>query len=242
MLQQTDGRRVQCTTCGQFDISNLIGTVGLDNYTDRQGVHVGEYRYIFSALTRQASDSGNPISITIDNISALWHSVAVPTPLECMDKSLIFVSDSQPKADHEVQIFYLNDYPKAFAKDSGEFHYLLDALHDRGLLDRRGETNPNHTDGFYRLTPEGWAKVEQIKSVQIKSDLAFVAMWFDKELLDVWEQGFEPALKSAGFRPMRVDLAEFNEKIDDYIIAQIKRSGLLVADFRMLVVFNGCSN
>ena len=56
-------------------------------------------------------------------------------------------------------------------------------------------------------------------------------MWFSDELNEAWHQGFEPALTSTGFDPLRVDLAEHTGKIDDFIVAQIRRSGLLVADF-----------
>jgi nucleoside 2-deoxyribosyltransferase len=48
---------------------------------------------------------------------------------------------------------------------------------------------------------------------------------------NAWDQGFEPALKSTGYDPVRVDLEEFNGKIDDFIVAQIRRSELMVADF-----------
>ena len=82
-----------------------------------------------------------------------------------------------------------------------------------------------------RLTPEGWEKVDQLRKVQTDSSQAFVAMWFDDAMDQAWKEGSKPALVATGFRPLRVDLEEHNEKIDDYIIAQIRRSGLLIADF-----------
>ena len=56
-------------------------------------------------------------------------------------------------------------------------------------------------------------------------------MWFDPELYPAWSEGIEPALRDAGYTPVRVDRVEYNEKIDDRIIAEIRRSGLVVADF-----------
>jgi nucleoside 2-deoxyribosyltransferase len=56
-------------------------------------------------------------------------------------------------------------------------------------------------------------------------------MWFDPSLDPVWQDAIKPALKSCGFNPIRIDLEEHNEKICDRIISEIRRSGLVVADF-----------
>ena len=48
---------------------------------------------------------------------------------------------------------------------------------------------------------------------------------------EAWEKGFEPGIRDAGYKPMRIDYKEHNNKIDDQIIAEIKRSRFLVADF-----------
>jgi len=55
-------------------------------------------------------------------------------------------------------------------------------------------------------------------------------MWFDQRLTEAWERGLRAAIEAAGYDPMRVDLAEFNERVDDRIIAEIRRSRFLVAD------------
>ncbi len=38
-------------------------------------------------------------------------------------------------------------------------------------------------------------------------------------------------MESTGFTPIRIDLVQHNDKIDDRIVAEIRRSGILVADF-----------
>ena len=60
---------------------------------------------------------------------------------------------------------------------------------------------------------------------------AFVAMWFDDSMNEVYRNGFDPGIKDAGYSPFRIDRAEFINKIDDEIIAEIRRSKFLVADF-----------
>jgi hypothetical protein len=56
-------------------------------------------------------------------------------------------------------------------------------------------------------------------------------MWFDPGLDEVYEQGFAEGIRRAGFTPLRIDKKEHNNKIDDEIIAEIKRSKFIVADF-----------
>lgn len=227
-LQHSFGRRVQCDACGGYDISNLSFVEGRKTSADSAGIDPNTHRHILSGLARQAWKAGNRIMISNETVQSLLQSMPQPTLLECLDRALIFISEEQTRADKEINTFFDNDYPRAFARDGEEFKFLLQTLVAQGLLYSRGAPG---NDGFYRLEPEGWAKVGQIKKVQIDSDQAFVAMWFDDKLLEAWEKGFEPALTATGFTPLRVDLAEYNGKIDDYIVAQIRRSGLIVADF-----------
>ena len=56
-------------------------------------------------------------------------------------------------------------------------------------------------------------------------------MWFVDETNAVYEQGFHKAITDCGFVPVRVDMIHHNDKIDDRIVAEIRKSNFLVADF-----------
>ena len=56
-------------------------------------------------------------------------------------------------------------------------------------------------------------------------------MWFDESMDEVWEEGFRPAIRDAGYEGVRIDRKEHLSKIDDEIIAEIRRARFLVADF-----------
>ena len=56
-------------------------------------------------------------------------------------------------------------------------------------------------------------------------------MWFDGVMDGVYEEGVEPAIGAAGYKPMRIDRKQDVIKIDDEIIAEIRRSRFLIADF-----------
>ncbi len=81
------------------------------------------------------------------------------------------------------------------------------------------------------LSAEGYTKLEELKGINTESSRAFVAMWFDKSTDSAWEHGIKPGTEDAGYEPIRVDRTEHNNKIDDQIIAEIRRSRFVVADF-----------
>jgi hypothetical protein len=88
-----------------------------------------------------------------------------------------------------------------------------------------------YSDGiFHSLTPDGHAKLEG-SAANIDSKQAFVAMWFDASLNDAYDQGIEPAIREAGYDPRIIRNKEHNNKIDDEIIAEIRRSKFVIADF-----------
>jgi nucleoside 2-deoxyribosyltransferase len=81
------------------------------------------------------------------------------------------------------------------------------------------------------VTFAGWDYLEKIRAKHIASVQAFVAMWFSKETEEAFDNGIEPAIKNCGYQPMRIDRKEHSNKIDDEIVAEIRRSRFLVADF-----------
>ena len=144
-------------------------------------------------------------------------------PLEAMDRILLYVSRKAESADEFVPLSQ-HHYPIAFAKHAAEFNYFIFSLAKREYLELRGGSN-------YRLTPDGWERVNELLRTERGSSQAFVAMWFDKQLVPIYDEGFKPALETTGYSAIRIDRAQFSEKIDDKILAEIRRSGLLVADF-----------
>ena len=80
------------------------------------------------------------------------------------------------------------------------------------------------------LTAKGFAALEALEG-GADTRQAFVAMWFDDEMREIWRNGFAPAIRDAGYDPFRIDGLQHNGKIDDAIVAEIKRSRFLIADF-----------
>ena len=101
-------------------------------------------------------------------------------------------------------------------------------------IDRCGWTSGASMGGpdtlFTTITVDGHRRIaDQVASPD--SLQAFVAMWFDTSMDRPFEDGVKRAIEVAGYRTLRIDRKPDVDKIDDEIIAEIRRSRFLVADF-----------
>jgi hypothetical protein len=121
----------------------------------------------------------------------------------------------------------------ASAKNAHEVSWLLQqALLRRGLIGA-GRKLIFQTRAFDSIiiSAAGWDEIERLRAGYQPSRIGFVAMSFLSEFADLFELGLAPGIRAAGFEPLRVDRTEHNNRIDDEIVATIKRSRFVVADF-----------
>ena len=113
-----------------------------------------------------------------------------------------------------------------------EVHYLLKYLDKQGWIALR-EYPPGkyNIEVGYTLTVEGYARLAELETANANSTKGFVAMWFDESTNEAWEKGIKLGIEDAGYEAVRIDQKEHVNKIDDEIIAEIKRSRFVVADF-----------
>lgn len=101
---------------------------------------------------------------------------------------------------------------------------LLRLITEEGLIEQWDSAS-------VRLTSKGFERLEVLETSGADTKQAFVAMWFGADMNHAYTAGIEPAIINAGFLPLRIDRKEHNNKIDDEIIAEIRRSRFVVADF-----------
>ena len=105
-----------------------------------------------------------------------------------------------------------------------EIQFLLNYLETNGWMARGDDT-------AYYVTVEGFSHLAELKHKIVPSAQAFVAMWFDETVEEAYRRGIEPAILSCGYEATRVDQIEHTGKIDDRIIAELRNSRFVVADF-----------
>ena len=118
----------------------------------------------------------------------------------------------------------------------GEAGLIIRALEQEGLVEviRPPNRHPHDLFSEYhatRVSHRGYARYQELEGKSADSSQAFVAMWFDSSMDAVYQDAIAPAIEDAGYAPTRVDNVQHNRKIDDEIIALIRRSRFVVADF-----------
>lgn len=214
-----DEYRVECPVCGSYKIRRTA-YLSLDHY-------VGEHdRAVLSALSRYHNDRGEVFVFSNPNVEEYIRSAPTPRTLpEALDALLFYIGERQKRFSHYVQI-ESRKFPITVADNFEDFRYVADLLVQAGYAEVYDDAM---RDGF-RLTPAGWTRLNELRATRPDSRRAFVAMWFADELAPAWTEGIRPGLEDAGYTAVRLDAVEHNEKIDDRIIAEIRRSGLVVAD------------
>jgi hypothetical protein len=122
----------------------------------------------------------------------------------------------------------MHDGALYYAETDDAHEFILRSLIDDKLIEQRSQGGP------IRLTAHGWSRLAEIERgyQALKYRQAFVAMWFDESMASAWNDGFVPGIEQgASVKAMRVDLKEHNEKICDVIVAEIRKSSFLIADF-----------
>ncbi len=110
-----------------------------------------------------------------------------------------------------------------------EIDYLVSYLEHRHWIERDGPRQ--HPLARYRISVDGYARLAEIEEAATDSSRAFVAMWFHESMDDVWENAIKPGIEDAGYEAIRIDRKEHLNKIDDEIIAELRRARFVVADF-----------
>jgi nucleoside 2-deoxyribosyltransferase len=110
----------------------------------------------------------------------------------------------------------------------GDLSALYKLLEDVGLV-----AGNFYTDGSMIVRPSsaGWSEVDRLSKQLTLSTQGFVAMWFNPQTEKAYGEGIYPAIEKSGYQALRIDKKEHNNKIDDEIIAEIRRSRFVVADF-----------
>lgn len=158
--------------------------------------------------------------------------------MERADDLLLFLSKNSTRIDA-----YLKFDPKSqlvnellawtSSTETREIQYLCEFCANNNWLEfRRKPANAvGSFDQGIRLLPGGYEKLDELRGRNLESKQAFVAMWFDDSIADLYECAIAPAIRDAGYVPLRIDKKDHNNKIDDEIVAEIRRSRFVIADF-----------
>ena len=214
-----DTFEMECKRCGRYAITKSLMYVMEKLSGEKQ-----QLRPYLSAYTRQTNNRGIVGVLTSENWEDLAAAHTTTSVSQKIIKLLELVGARSSYPGKRVSVNAEIEYPLMDAGSGAELTYVLNHLIDLGHLSRDGPS-------FY-LTVKGWERLELPTGGGIPGR-CFVAMSFDPSLNDAYELGIRVAVIECKFQPIRIDLEHHNEKICDRILAEIRRSQFVVADFTL---------
>ena len=142
------------------------------------------------------------------------------------ERLLRYLANKPQRVGQEFSIPVIASDMKALAwsesTEGSEIEFFVGYLTTMGWLHSRR--------GGCTITVQGF---EHVAEQATKRDLSqcFVAMWFEPSMNQAYEDGIKKAVEECGYKPLRIDQKLDVNKIDDEIIAEIRRSRFVVADF-----------
>lgn len=148
---------------------------------------------------------------------------------EKAEKLLQYLAKKFPRANQELAYQASGEeLACCYAEDRGEGNFLF----HKYLKEFKGYiSEPTHGGQPVTISPEGWDYLHSLRSKNSESSIGFCAMWFHKSMDLVYDEAIEEAIIDAGYKALRIDKHDHNNRIDDEIIVMIKQSKFVVADF-----------
>ncbi len=233
--ESRDVRHWKCKRCGEvIVVRTLLGKLP-KHFFDL---------WLLSAYCRKRTREGlPPDDIHSNNFPIIIEKMKFSKPTNIIDAQNRIIQLFGEKSDLlGGWIKYDEDCHLDVILQKKEMEYILEALDKQGLLEIEGgiqnvegpswEDDPKEFGtGRMRLKFDGWNKFEELRQKQLTSKQAFIAMNFEDECLETYNDCIKPAIEKAGFFPYRIDQDRHIENINNRIISKIRESRFLIAEF-----------
>ena len=217
-------RRIfSCPRCGNYELAPGVGWV--DEIPDLK--EIPDHQVRLSGWVRDQNAVGVVPPITPEILRRVIR-MRLPGLRERANRALGLIATKHPNVrkliklpEVEPELEFLG---VTYSQTSDEATQLIHILIDDGYL-IWGTRGVNGS-----LTPKGLLAAEALGASGSGSQ-GFVAMSFDPSLREVWINGFDPGIRAAGYDPVRIDDKDYVGGITDEMIAEIRRSRFVVADY-----------
>ena len=217
-----DGLLIDCPRCGRYEL------VGVDAMA-LSFQWPTEMRNALSCAARQGLESQQPIRILATNMEDLARPHMNSRAVDNQERLLRAVAKRAIRPHRAAEFSVKSDFTVIDCYDQDEFAWHCESLEKEGLLTRKG--GGGATPLYLTLTALGWKRVQPFPQTGGILGQCFVAMWFADEVRAAYDEGIKPAIIKAGCTPIRIDQKEHNNEIPDEIMAEIRNSQFMVADF-----------
>jgi hypothetical protein len=222
--------QVTCSECGQFTLAITLfsdGELALgDSEKERLACilaerHLRGSKELFIANAFPSVEHLQPgrTYVTIKQLLSEYPRSAI----EILDRALENIA---LRVGHPASQFVYETSWDGIMFSRGRGDTMIQQLLSCGYLAHRPGASHH-----YLMTRAGWDRAEKLKFPGRDSLQGFVAMSFDESRTECYENGIKPGIEDGtDFTCRRIDRKEHNNRIDDEMIAEIRRSRFLVAD------------
>lgn len=205
---------VECPRCGRYEMTWEAGEIRTTPETCRK----------VSGWIRDRNRDAMVPRITTDALRRMA-SFPLPSVAERAERLLLEALHGQKRLNASIDPDDPRFIAATYSWDQSEMLVLYDLLQDRGWMGSRT------LDPTGEITIEGYMAAEELSAKRGRSEEVFVAMSFSSAMTHAYETGLRVGIERAGYVPVRVDRTEHVNRIDDEIVARIRRSAFVVADF-----------
>ena len=208
----------KCPRCGEFDYDATVGWAE---------IKTPDALVQMSGWVREQNSAGLvPVRITPDLARRVMRR-RMPSLLDRADMALALIVERFQRPENwfapDVFTHDLELQGRTYSRDNRDAMLLINIL--------EADCNLRNGGAGCSLSIKGILRAEALGRGTSNSAQGFVAMSFDSSLNEAWLSGFEPGIRTAGFRPLRIDNKEYIGGITDEIISEIRRSRFVVADY-----------
>lgn len=211
-------RTVRCPRCGRYQVHATRPWPKIEN---------ADHMVRLSGWVREQNAAGIEFSDITPEISRAVALRPLPGLKERSDRVLAFLAREFPRPElwfvPDAIVRSLELQGVAYCRDNRDAMLLIHILEDENYLQ-------GGASGMF-LTIRGILAAEALGRAVSESAQCFVAMSFDESLKESYTNGFYPAIGLAGYRAFRIDGKDYVGGISDEMIAEIRRSRFMVADY-----------
>jgi hypothetical protein len=219
----------ECSTCGWVQTTRAaLEEIWSQRFQDGRSTGKGTalLTYRLSALCKRAAPG--TFTIDLDHLQQLESGMLDDRPMsEKLQLALEWFSGKTTYAGEWLLTDSYRDYPAAACHHAGEWEHLLKLVaHELGLLEVREGLGPTGLQA--RVTLKGWDRLENRPRATGRT--GFIAMAFSSDLAEL-HRAIHLGVAGAGYEPVRVDEEHYSGGVMDKVVATIRASRFVVADF-----------
>jgi nucleoside 2-deoxyribosyltransferase len=217
-----------CGVCGKFRLDVWAKSL-LDNLWNDGDSRLYKVSHRLRQISEFAKDKHDDSFFPVYSQQDIEKLLSGPdlSIQEKLNTLLRYLSSISEFPGDRQEIDCAHDYPVFCAKNEQEADFYLRSLYESGFL---GSTPLKTQLGTtFSISTKGWIELDRLQRANNNSSNAFVAMWFAPDRR-IFFDAMKKAIEDAGYLPIRIDMVEHINHIDDEIISQIRQSKFLVAD------------